>query len=137
MTTRSVIQAFLLSPLSAALFLSAWGIATVRPGPDGIGQVFGVLFVLYGLFCYAAAALVGVPLFLAFRRFGVKNLGGHVLGGAAAGVLFGVAVLISGYGAGEALSPSRVPDIFACTMAGGVSGLTFFIIATRSWSGRG
>lgn len=136
MTTRSVIQAFLFSPLPAALFLSAWGIVIVRRGPDGIGQVFGVLFVLYGLFCYAAAALVGVPLFLAFRRFGVKNLGGHVLGGAAAGAVFGVAVLVSGYGGSEALSPSRLPDILACTMAGGVSGLTFFMIATRTWSVR-
>jgi hypothetical protein len=124
MKTPIVISAFVLSPLAATFFLAAWGALSLDHRSGGTGQAIGVLLVLYGLFCYVATAMLGVPLFFAYRRLRISSPAFYALGGAIIGVVFSLILLLTGYGVSQGVAV-RVPDVIVCAVAGGLSGFVF------------
>jgi hypothetical protein len=130
MNKSNLISAFLLSPLAATFFLAVWGALSLHHHSGRTGQAIGVLLVLYGLFCYVATVVLGVPLFFAYRRFRISSPASYALGGALIGVAFSVILLLSGYGVSQGVA-LRVPDVIICAIAGGISGFVFRLMINR------
>jgi len=119
------LRPFLLAPLGAVAVLSIGGmwIHTTRIGPIGI-EDFLSLVVIFTLFSYVAALLVGVPIFLVLRRLEWMSRLSCAIGGGIGGLLFFLIPYSIWYGLLRTLT-TRTSEMVMSMIAGITAGLLF------------
>jgi hypothetical protein len=116
-----LILAFLVSPLMTPLtFLVT---VAYRGDVSAHPQAILVIFTIHTPIAYLVAAVLGIPAFLLFRRWGWNHALFYVLGGAIIGLI--TALVIFGLLTGWSVLPG---DYGWCSVAGGLSALVFWTI---------
>lgn len=115
--------AFVLAPMAAPAVLV---IPVVIRGGFSSVQDLANIFLLFTPFAYITVLVLGVPAILVFHFFHLKGVIPHFLGGAALG-LIASQIILSVFGA-----EPTIDDYVSFALAGGISALTFWLIAYAS-----
>ena len=116
-----MLLAFLISPLVTPLTF----IASATLDGSFRGDRFLFFFCFVALYAYAATLVFGLPVFLLYRAAGWQGVGAFALGGGSIGFFVGMLLRTTPAGASE------------CTLAGGLSALTFRLLLAGYYRGGG
>lgn len=126
------IKALFLSPLFASLPLIVWAFLFRDCRLEPLGPMDGlVLTAVYLFVSYLAAFVVGVPMMLLFRWFGLDSAASMITAGALAGLLFCFGSYGITYGFSHALS-QRSSELAVSAIAGMLFGLVFRLLVRAS-----
>jgi hypothetical protein len=82
-----------------------------------------VVFFVFGLVAYFVTLVFGMPAFLIYRYFRIRNVLWFAFGGAAIGLIFPSLIFAS----------NRTSELLLCAAAGGLSALTFRLLLPRDF----
>jgi hypothetical protein len=135
--TPRFIIAFVVAPLIAPIIL-----VTLKGISEGFDQSHGLSgtiedivagFLMFSLFAYSAAVLLGIPTFLIYERKHIRSLLAYALGGFVISLItiFAVASITGGFGKADFSAGAFAQSALALFLCGGASGVVFRLLALR------
>jgi hypothetical protein len=133
--TSTVLVAFVIAPLIAPIVLvTLKGVSEGfdrSHGPRGTFADIAVGFLMFSLFAYSAAILLGIPMFLIYQRRKVRSLLAYALGGFVISLITVLAVssITVGFGRADLSAAAFGQSALVLFLCGGTSGAVFRLLA--------